>query len=99
MTTQAATFDIRDEKGEVFNTVTHPAVVFDKQCGTLQKIGEYADMETYFNVTQAAYRKAGFPDVADDVTLMDLPRDQDIIDKVFQNTGYLLTLYKNLNLH
>lgn len=99
MTSQPSTFEVRDGQGQTFSTLENPAVVFDKKCGTLQKIGEYADMEDYFNVTQATYRKAGFPDIADDVTLMDLPRDQEIIDKVFQNTGYLLTLYKDLNLN
>lgn len=92
-------FEIRDGQGKTFNTVTNPAVVFDKSTGTLLKIGEFSDMENYFTVSQAAYRNAGFIDMADDVTLMDLPRDQNVIDKVFQNTGYLLTLYKKLNLN
>ena len=99
MTTQNSTFEVRDGQGKTFNTLTKPAVVFDKSSGTLHKIGEYADMLNYFSISEGAYRKAGFTDIADDVTLMELPRDQEIIDKVFQNTGYLLTLYKNLNLN
>lgn len=97
--TNLSTFDIRDESGHVFNQTNKPTVVFDKSCGTLLKIGDYADMLNYFNVTQAAYRRMGFHDIADDVTLLELPRDQEIIDKVFQNTGYLLSLYKQMVLN
>lgn len=97
--TMKSIFDIRDESGHVFNQTGQPTVVFDKSCGTLLKIGDYADMLNYFNVTQAAYRRVGFHSIADDVTLMELPLEQETIDKVFQNTGYLLTLYKNLNLN
>lgn len=97
MTKQPAKFKVRDDKGRTYSTLTNPAVVFDKKNGTLHKIGEYADMLKYFNSTQAAYQKARFPDITDDVALMVLPLDQDEIDKAFQNPSYLLTLYKNLN--
>lgn len=90
-------FEIRDEIGHTFNTVTNPAVIFDKSTGTLHKIGEFADILNHFDVMQAAYHNAGFAGIADDITLMELPRDQETIDKVFQNTGFVLTLYKQVN--
>ena len=83
---------IRDGK-EVYNRVTRPAVVFDRETGTLMKIGEWEVMEEYFHKTQDEYRAVGYHEIADDVLLMELPNDQEIVDKVFQNTGYLKVLY------
>lgn len=86
---------IQDDE-QVFNTVNHPAVVFDSSCGTLYKIGEYDVMYTYFKDTVEKYRTHGFHDMADDLVLMTLPQDQTLVDKVFNNTGYILTIYNHL---
>jgi len=85
-------FEIRSG-GTVFNRAQQPAVVFDKQLGTLYRIGESADMETYYKVVNRAYEEGGFPEMARSVVFMDLPKDQDEIDKVFQITGYVKKLY------
>ena len=87
-------FLIQDEKGTVFNRVKNPAAVFDRESGTLHKIGENENMVTYYNMVQDKYRSAGFHDIADDVTLMDLPKDQVEINRVFQITGYIKRLYE-----
>lgn len=89
---------IRGGKEEVYNTVENPAVVFDKESGTLLKIGEKAVMQDYYEETQAIYRNNGAGFMADAMCLMDLPKDQEIIDRAFQNSGYVLKLYlKSLN--
>lgn len=87
-------WEIRDEKGEVFNRVKEPAVVFDRETGTIYKIGEYEVMEEYFNRTQTLYRSQGFGDIADEMILMELPGNQQIIDRVFQISGYVKRLYE-----
>lgn len=87
-------FEIRDEKGEIFNTVEEPAAVFDRETGTLHKIGNRENIMAHFNVMTQAYRAHGFHDMADDVTFMELPKDQEILDKVFQNSGYIKRLYE-----
>lgn len=89
-------FEIRSYDGHVFNSVENPAVVFDKNCGTLLKIGEREVMDAYFDKIQSRYRAGGFPEMADDITLIDLPRDQEVIDRVFQTIDYVGVLYKNM---
>ena len=88
-------FQIRDEKGTIFNTVTEPAVVFDKACGTVLKIGQYENMDAYFSMMYTKYSTMGFQDEANDLALLALPKDQEIIDKVFQNTGFILRYLEN----
>lgn len=86
-------FEIRDEKGNVYNKVEHPAVVFDKDCGTLLKIGNRDKMLAYFNQTNDKYREKGLHDMADNLYYMELPKDQREIDRVFHNAGYIKRLY------
>lgn len=89
-------FEIRSYDGHVYNSVENPAVVFDKNCGTLLKIGERDDMQAYFDRIQKVYRAGGVPEMADDMVFMDLPADQEVIDRVFQTIDYVGVLYKNM---
>lgn len=87
-------FVFRNEKGEVFGPPTsNPAVLFTKSCGTWHKVGDLVPVLTYLNLYQKQYLTHGFTDMADDLAVMELPKDQEVIDKVFQNTGYLKRLY------
>lgn len=85
-------FEIRDEK-TVYNKVENPAVVFDRETGTLHRIGERETMVEYFNTASGKYRDKGFHAEADSLTYMELPKNQAVIDKVFQNTGYIKILH------
>lgn len=85
--------EIRDEK-TVYNRVENPAAVFDKESGTLHKIGERDDMLTYFNMASGKYRASGHHDMADELTYIELPKNQQEIDRVFQITGYIQRLYE-----
>ncbi|AJD93309.1 hypothetical protein JMA_39910 (plasmid) [Jeotgalibacillus malaysiensis] len=85
---------VRDEKGHIFNTLTTPAVVFDKEAGVMHKIGEYDDMKTVFDMYQQTYRSGGFDSMADSIVLLELPLDQELIDNIFQNTGYIGNYYR-----
>lgn len=87
---------IRDEKGHIFNRVKNPTVVFDGRDAILQKVGEKESMEDYFDSCQKQYRSAGLHAIADDLVLMEIPKDQETIDKVFQITGYIGILYKQV---
>lgn len=88
-------FKIR-ANGEIFNRVSRPACVFDRENGALLKIGEFDEMKQYFHNTTAVYRSHGFNEIASDIVFMELPKDQDEIDKVFQITGYVTRLYNTL---
>ena len=85
---------IRDGRGHVFNTVVEPAVVFDSDTGTLHKIGEKNEMEVYLQEAQLKYRQAGYVMEANSLMMMSLPADQNLVDDIFQITGFLRTFYR-----
>ena len=87
-------FEIKDGLGQVFNTVENPAALFDKATGTLHKIGERDVIIEHFNRMSEVYRVNELHDLADDLIYMELPREQEEIDKVFQITGYIKVLYE-----
>lgn len=87
-------FLLRDAKGNIFNELNNPAVVFDKDLGVLLKVGEFGVMLDYYKEVVSLYNNAGLSHAAENIALMDLPREQEEIDKVFQISGYVNTLYK-----
>ncbi|MCM3109977.1 hypothetical protein [Lederbergia lenta] len=92
-------FQIRDGSGKVFNRVNNPAVVYDSNDSVLLKIGEKETMQQFFEFVQNRYRAYGFHDMANDIALMELPKDQEEIDKVFQICDYIGKLHKRALLH
>lgn len=87
-------FLIRDVSGAVFNEIKNPAAVYDGKLSVLLKIGELEEMGQYFNLVQNLYRNHGFNDIADDIYIMELPKNQEEIDKVFQICDYIGKLHK-----
>jgi hypothetical protein len=90
---------IRDAQGQVYNRVENPEVIFDSETYTLIKIGERDKIKAYYDDMCRKYKRAGFFDEVSHLTYMDLPKDQDIVDKVFNITGYIQTLYKKTIVH
>lgn len=87
-------FLIRDRSGHVFNKTKNPTVIFDKKEGVVIKIGDYNTMVEYYNFICNVYNDHGFHFMADDLVLMELPKDQAEIDKVCTITSYIKTLYE-----
>jgi hypothetical protein len=46
-------------------------------------------MKDYYDQVISSYAAVGDKKLAEDYCLVDLPKDQKIIDKIFQTTGYL----------
>lgn len=86
-------FLLRDHK-KVYRELKEPYAVFDKICGTLLRIGEKEEMESYLETVTNRYRAFGLHGVADEITLMELPKDQEEIDKVFGIVDYIGRLYQ-----
>jgi hypothetical protein len=91
-------FLIRDHQ-KVYREVEEPYAVFHKGCWTLYKIGEKEHMESYFEFVTNRYRAFGFHGEADEIILMELPKDQEEIDKVFGIVDYIGKLYQQRMLH
>ncbi|PAV30330.1 hypothetical protein CIL05_07620 [Virgibacillus profundi] len=89
-------FLIRDHDGHVHSKVKDPGVVIDKKTGTLIMIGEASKMEDYRLSLKNRYESFGAFALSKDLVTMKISKDQDEIDKVFQITGYVKTLYDNL---
>lgn len=85
---------LRDGNGKTYNEVKRPTAVYDAQHSVLLKIGEFDKMMDYFNHVQTTYRTQGFHEIADDIYVMELPNDQEEIDKVFQICDYIGKLHK-----
>ncbi|MDZ5711341.1 hypothetical protein [Jeotgalibacillus haloalkalitolerans] len=97
------TFTIRNEKGEIFHDVIQPAVCFCKTTGTLFKIDELDICSDFARKTTIRYLAAAKHGIITDkeaemmigdMTIMDLPKDQFEIDKVYQIRGYVKSLYE-----
>lgn len=86
-------FLLRDDQGRVYNEVARPAVLFDTKFSILLKIGEFEDMITELSQLNISYRNAGLTNNAEKLAVMDLPHDQNEIDKVMTFTGYVGILY------
>lgn len=81
-------------KKEVIRKLEDPYVVFDSEHSVLLKIGEKKEMEEYFDLATRSYRSYGYDSQADVICLMELPKDQEEIDKVFNICDYVGRLYE-----
>jgi len=86
--------NIQDDR-TIYNQVESPAAVFDADTGTLLKIGESDIIFNYYEDLQQVYRDKGFPKLmADALVFVDLPKDQELIDQIFQCSGFIKTWYE-----
>lgn len=85
---------IRDGYGTVFNEVENPAVVFNKDSGVYYKVGEYELLKVFHEDVVNGYNEQGFVGMANSLTLLELPKDQEVVDKIFQNSGYVKLYYE-----
>lgn len=73
----------------VYNELTEPAILFDNKTFVLHKIHEKNVIAQLFQEWSDAYQKAGFPQMANSLAWMEIPKHQELIDKIFNNTGYI----------
>lgn len=89
-----ATLFLVQSGGKIYNTVKNPAAVYDRQDSVLLKIGEWEAMYQYWETVQQQYRTSGFAEMADDICIMELPKSQEEIDKVFGICDYIGKLHR-----
>lgn len=82
------------KEGRVFNKVINPTVVYNS--AGLIKIGEKEAMYDYFNDCMRKYREKNLEKYADDWGVLELPRNQELVDAVMGTHDYVLKLVKEL---
>lgn len=84
-------FLVRDADGFLFKKLKNPTVVYDKDLFILLCIGEPEAMESAFYRLKQHYNQKGQYRTANDICLLELPKNQDILDKVWQTEGAYLS--------
>ena len=74
---------------QVDNVVKRPTVIFDNETKVLYKIGEYVDMLDYYNKFKEDLALSGETKRMAALDILELDKDQELIDKVFNVPGYL----------
>lgn len=70
-----------------------PAMMLDIEIGVLLKIGDHVDVERYFNDAVSRYRNAGF-DGHKSFRYVTLPKDVELLNRLFLTSGYAGKWYK-----
>lgn len=83
---------------EIFEEITEPAILFDKEVFTLLKIGNKFRVEQYFEESIEKCRKNN-SDLFESWFLMDLPKDAEELNRIWHNVGYFERHYKQYFLH
>lgn len=83
------------ETEEVRYEVTEPAVLLDTFSFTMLKIGNREDVIKYYEKSIQKCKQAQ-SDLFESWVVMDLPKDEKILNKIFHNVGYLETFYNGI---
>lgn len=83
--------------GVVFTEgVKRPTFIYDKMMYHRVRYGDYEQILKIYNETRETYIKAGFPDMADDLGMIEVPADQELVDNLFQSTGFFNNFIKDI---
>jgi hypothetical protein len=80
---------------KVYREVKKPAAVYDFESGLL-KIGEEDEMKKYYEVIVKSYEFLDMPQFAATIRFIRLPDDQQLIDKIFNISGFICRIEKIL---
>lgn len=86
---------IRDEN-KVYNTVENPAAIFEVEQGILLHIGEREAIMTAYETMNKLFSAYNKTHLAHDIEYIDLPKDQTVLDNVFQKSGYIKKLHEEM---
>lgn len=91
---------IRDDRGQIFNKVKSPAIIVDtvdKDNCYIRKIGEKEKIEKQFEEMIEKYKKADLKEEVEKTILLVLPKNQKLVDKVYNYPGFLNKIIAELN--
>jgi hypothetical protein len=82
--------------GDILYELSEPVVLFSLDgLFTLHRIGNKDSVTAYYDKIR---ERAKGTDLVDDYVLADLPKDVEILNRVYNNSGYLSTLFKGFTL-
>jgi len=90
---------IRDSKGAIYNTVQNPTIIVDTvdpKNYFIRKIGEKENLKIKFKELIEKYKKAGLKEEVEKTILIELPKDQELIDKISNYNSYLKKVVDSL---
>lgn len=85
---------IKNPNGEVISSVKKPAALFDTEDGTLYKLGEYVEVKSHYERCVSIYKEFGMEDQLETLAFLELKKDQELIDNIFQDSSHLQEIYK-----
>jgi len=83
---------IRDSKGKIYNKVNNPAIIVDTvdpENYFIRKIGEKEILEEKYKELIKKYKKAGLKEEVKKTILVELPKDQELVDKISNYNSFL----------
>lgn len=84
---------LRDKKGNVKDRLKQPAIIFNRETGTILHIGEAPLIQIEFAIKQGNLEVAGYTNRANHLVYFELPHEQTELDKVHLVPGYAPVLY------
>lgn len=85
---------VRNKGGRASHVIGRPAAVFNHKTGVLIKLGEREVLQAFSKVARSSYVVPGYADHPDDITYMELPLDEDIVNRVYHDPGFIKELYE-----
>ena len=86
-----------DDAGYIITSYHTLAFCFDKETGTVFNYGEYGTVQNWYDESKGAYTKAGFPEMANNLTIVAAEGYQwklKDINAFIHTTGFILNWYR-----
>lgn len=80
-----------NDQDETLYEVVEPAILFDKECFVLHKIGNRQDVMNYYENCIEKCKATG-SNLFESWVVMDLPKDAKLLDNILQNSSSLKTI-------
>ena len=82
--------------GRALLTTKQVVLLVDQEAGILLKHGDLEAVSKKYHVMRNAFAAAGFAELANDLVLVEGPRDIEELNRLLQCTGYLTVYLKKL---
>ena len=89
-----------ESSGEILHELIKPAISFSYNDGSIcaRKIGNYDKVKADFDAIHEKLEKAGLMDMAYEYLIMDLPKDIELLNKVYNNPQHLKRYLTEFNI-